>query len=390
MTKYLLLVLLTTLSSISIIKAQPIRGLYVDGFNQILGNPEKEDSLLNYAQQNGFNYLTLYNLWPIHVTYDLTNVSTSVVLANFIENAKQNYGVIQVGATGENFFFFNNVIKPYNTQHTNPLQKFDVYNVEFEFWNEETITPGNYYCTTYLDPEGYTCDNAGAFSFFEKLIHQVDSLTNIEGIISETYVGWFTQDQAITIGNTVDRILLHDYISNYSWIYSYIDSRLEYIAARNEVTDVIPIFSAEPNFMGPWLSTNDVITPYNDIQTFLLNETDSWKQYINILGYQWFAYSFMPYTVSSGASITELDLNNNTNVFPNPFSFETTLKTDYAFEKASLHIYNQFGQEVMYINNISGNNIIINRGNLSEGFYLIKVKEGNKITATAKILISDN
>ncbi len=390
MQKHLLFLLLSAFTSIPIIKAQSIKGLYIDGFSQILGNPEKEDSLLNYAQQNGFNYLTLYDLWPVHVTYDLTNVSTSVVLASFIENAKENYGIIQVGAAGENFFFFNNVIKPYNIQHTNPLQKFDVYNVEFEFWNEETITPGNYYCTTYLNPEGYTCDNAGAFSYFEKLIRQVDSLTNIEGIINETYVGWFTQDQAITIGNTVDRILLHDYISNYSWIYSYIDSRLEYIAARNEVTDVIPIFSAEPNFMGPWLSTNDVTTPYNDIQTFLQNETDSWKQYINILGYQWFAYSFMPYNVSSSASISEFDDINKTSIFPNPFSFETTLKTNHTFDKASLHICNQFGQEVAQINHITGNTITLKRGNLSAGFYFVNVKEGNKIIATTKILIADN
>src|SRR4051812_39935655 len=317
MKKYYFSILLL-LASFSAVRSQSVKGLYVDGFSGILGNTFKEDSLLTYAQYNGFNYLALYDLWPIHVTYDLTNASSCIVLSDFIQRAKQNFGILQVGAVGENFYFFNNVINVYNQQHSNPLQKFDVYNVEFEFWNTASVTPGNYYCTTYLQPGGYSCDTAGAFSFYKRLTFQVDSLANLSGVTSETYVGWFTQEQAIIIGNTVDRILLHDYISNYSSLYSYIQQRLQYIAARNVVTDVIPLFSAEPSFLGPWLSTHNVFTPYNDLQTYLANETGSWKQYIHLGGYQWFAYSFMPYNViSTGELIIDGD---EFKFFPNPVS----------------------------------------------------------------------
>ncbi len=373
--KQFLLISLFMSVVISMANAQSVKGLYVDNFDEILGNTVKEDSLLNYAEQNGFNYLTLYDLWPIHVTYDLTNAGTCIVLAEFIENAKQNYGILEVGATGENFFFFNNVIQIYNSQHGDPLQRFDVYNVEFEFWNTTTVSPGNYYCTTYLQPEGYSCDVAGAFSFYEKLIRQVDSLANIEGVISETYVGWFDEPQAIIIGNTVDRILLHDYISDYGWLYSYIDTRLEYIAARNVLTDVIPIFSAEPNFMGPWLSSNNVATPYNDLEIFLDNETAAWKQFINMAGYQWFAYSFMPYTLT--ASVEEVDGVEAPEIFPNPCN--GVLKLDVqSQETTSIKIFDPQGRIVLEETALSSD-LEIDVSNLISGNYIVEVRMDGRI-----------
>ncbi|MGZ3865658.1 MAG: hypothetical protein ACXVNR_04300, partial [Bacteroidia bacterium] len=71
--------------------SQNVKGLYVDGFSTILGNAQREDSLLNYAQYNGFNYLALYDLWQVHTAHNLTTANTCTVLANFIQNAKQNY-----------------------------------------------------------------------------------------------------------------------------------------------------------------------------------------------------------------------------------------------------------------------------------------------------------
>ena len=46
--------------------AQETKGLYVDGFYYIIGNPIEEDKLLSYAKDNEFNYLILYNTAKIH------------------------------------------------------------------------------------------------------------------------------------------------------------------------------------------------------------------------------------------------------------------------------------------------------------------------------------
>ena len=37
------------------------RGIYIDSFDDILGNTVKEDSLLQYAVDSSFNYLALYD-----------------------------------------------------------------------------------------------------------------------------------------------------------------------------------------------------------------------------------------------------------------------------------------------------------------------------------------
>lgn len=361
-----------------------IRGMYVDGFNTILGNSQKEDSLLNYAQLNNFNYLALYNLWNVHTSHNLTNLTSSVILANFIQNAKQNYGIAQVGAVGENFFFFNNVINVYNQQHTNALQKFDVYNVEFEFWNTTTVSSGNYYCTTYLQPGGYSCDTAGAFSYYAKLIRQVDSLANLNGVVSELYVGWFNQGQAITMGKNIDRILLHDYINNYSWLYSYVTTRLQYLAARNVVTEVIPIFSAEPSFMGSWITTHPIVQPYNDLVSAFDAATGSWKQYINLNGYQWFAYSFMPPNpISTDVStVTE----ENFRIYPVPANDYLTIVFDENVD-ATIEILNTMGQ-VCFLDKVQNNRKIqLNTTSLSNGIYFCNIITKNK-TTLKKILIN--
>lgn len=76
--------------------AQNVKGLYVDGFNSILGNQSKEDSLLRFAANNGFNYLTLYEVHLVHNANCLTNVNSAQTFANFISKAKTFFGSIKL------------------------------------------------------------------------------------------------------------------------------------------------------------------------------------------------------------------------------------------------------------------------------------------------------
>ncbi|MBL7890295.1 MAG: T9SS type A sorting domain-containing protein [Bacteroidia bacterium] len=384
MKKLSFIIILFSIATRSFSQTATIRGMYVDGFSTILGNVQQEDSLLNYAQDNSFNYLALYDLWPVHVAHNLTNTSSSAILANFIQKAKQQYNILQLGAVGENYFFFNNVINVYNQQHSNPLQKFDVYNVEFEFWNTTTVSSGNYYCTTYLQPGAYSCDTSGAFAYYKTLIRQVDSLANANGVMSELYVGWFNQGQAIAIGNSIDRILLHDYISNYSGIYSYVRTRLQYLAARNILTQVIPIFSAEPSFMGPWLNSNPIQQAYNDVATGLSNETGSWKQYIDLKGYQWFAYSFMPPSpVLTGIDDTQAE---NITVYPNPSTGNISIQLKESNDHKVI-LYNMFGQKMHESEYKQTEMIHIDIHHLSAGTYLCRIQTGDQLI-TKRILIT--
>lgn len=272
--------------------AQPaLRGIYVNGFSSILGNTVKEDSLLHYAQDSSFNYLALYDL----SSFNLNNSTTANLLASFMNRAKTNFGIQYFGACGETFNFFQNKIIPYNNGRTNANEKFDVLNVEFEFWTTASVNPGGYYCVNYLQPEGCNCDTAGAFGFYKTLLRKVDSLANNNSMLSETYVGWFNTGQAQQYSGLIDRILVHAYRIDASSVWAYSKPRLGYLASNNVTLQIVPIFSSEPAFMGPWLTNgHGKNEAYDKYLTDYNNDNSAWKQYINLVGYQWFAYGYMP------------------------------------------------------------------------------------------------
>ena len=308
----------------------PIRGLYVDDFHNILGNIAKENAVLTYAQAKGFNYLALYEL---HY-FDFNTDRDRSKLAAFIYKAKHDYGILQVAATGEIASFFNNrILAQYQASRTNPLEKFDVLNLEFEYWSPVFTDAGGYYCTTYLQPNGLTCDRTGAFTFYMQQLTALRQLCNTNNLICETEFGWFTQAEANQIVPLSDRILVHAYVPT-SWVnsdpatfYNYTKDRLSYIGnAAASPKEVMVIFSSEPDFSGPWLNaTTPARLPqsaFDLYKTYFDAETAIWKTNLSQVGYQWFTYSQMP---ENGAilPLDLLDFNGNTEGSKNVLHWQT-------------------------------------------------------------------
>lgn len=276
-----------------------LRGIYVNQFSQILGNTTKEDSLLHYAQDSSFNYLALYDLHTINF-----NNATSVgKLAAFILKARTNYNIQYIGAVCESYSSFQSKIAPYNNSRSNANEKFDVFNLEFEFWISSSVNSTGYYCLQYLAPNGCSCDTAGAFQYYVDQLHKIDSLAATQNALSETYVGWFNQGQGQQIAQNVDRVLLHAYRTDASSVFGYSKTRLSYLATLSQQVDVVPIFSSEPDFMGPWLNSHSMNEAYSTYQADFNADNSSWKPYIRLLGYQWFAYGFMPKPVAGVPSL---------------------------------------------------------------------------------------
>ena len=169
-----------------------LRGMYIDGFNTILGNTAKEDSLLHYAQDSSFNYLALYSLHQVN----LSNTTTANTMAAFIYKARVTYGITYVGAICETYSGFRDRIGPYNLSRSDDNERFNVFNIEFEFWTQSSVGSGGYYCTQYLQQANCSCDTSGGFQYFISQMHQIDSLAATQSVISETYLGWFNQGQA--------------------------------------------------------------------------------------------------------------------------------------------------------------------------------------------------
>lgn len=294
-----ILLILFSVISLSASAQQPsLRGIYVNGFSSIFGNAVKEDSLLRYAQDSSFNYLAFYDLHSLNY-----GSSTTVnALAAFIRKAKDNYGIQYIGAVGESYNFFVNKIVPYNNSRSNTSEKFNVFNVEFEFWISSSVNSTGYYCLQYLQQAGCSCDTAGAFKYYMDLLGKVDSLATLQGAISESYVGWFNQGQGQQIQRKIDRVLVHAYRIDPTSVFGYSKNRLSYLAANNTPANVVPIFSAEPEFMGTWIQSNPQAAAWNRYLSDFNADNSTWKTNIRLQGYQWFAYSYLPKPVSGSAT----------------------------------------------------------------------------------------
>ncbi|NUM31296.1 MAG: T9SS type A sorting domain-containing protein [Bacteroidetes bacterium] len=88
-------------------------------------------------------------------------------------------------------------------------------------------------------------------------------------------------------------------------------------------------------------------------------------------------------------NVFETDNKKIVSVFPNPFSFSTTLKTTLLFKNASLTVYNSLGQAVKQMDKLTGRTIILHRDNLSTGLYFVTLTQENQVIATNKIIITD-
>ncbi len=87
--------------------------------------------------------------------------------------------------------------------------------------------------------------------------------------------------------------------------------------------------------------------------------------------------------------LNEQSLDSQTGIFPNPFSFSSTLFANKIFNDATLTMYNSTGEEVKQLKNISGKTVTLYRDNLPCGLYFIRLTEDNKTLLTKKLVVTD-
>ena len=98
--------------------------------------------------------------------------------------------------------------------------------------------------------------------------------------------------------------------------------------------------------------------------------------------------SSLEIAISTG--ITELNYNYIHNVYPNPFSLQTTFVIDSRLINRTvlnLRLYNTLGQEVISTKNISTSKVIIRRGNLQNGLYFYRLTGEDGTLGVGKIVI---
>ncbi len=76
-------------------------------------------------------------------------------------------------------------------------------------------------------------------------------------------------------------------------------------------------------------------------------------------------------------------------IYPNPVNSSATVEFNSTVINAHLDIYNQYGQKIKTINNISGNKIKIDRDNLPSGIYFIYQIQDQKVITFDKLVITN-
>lgn len=88
-------------------------------------------------------------------------------------------------------------------------------------------------------------------------------------------------------------------------------------------------------------------------------------------------------------SINESSQSQSFEIYPNPFSTQTTLQANNLLHNATLTVSNCFGQTVKQIKNIFGQSVVLLRGNLPIGLYFIRITQDNKTVLADKFVIAD-
>jgi hypothetical protein len=77
------------------------------------------------------------------------------------------------------------------------------------------------------------------------------------------------------------------------------------------------------------------------------------------------------------------------NIYPNPFSGETSVHSTKNFEGSNLVICNSYGQLIKEMTNISGQTFTLDCEELTKGVYFIKLLRNGVIVATEKLVIAN-
>ena len=98
--------------------------------------------------------MILYELNKINKRISLSDPRSNNILSEFIHKAKQKYQIKKIGVSGESADFFVKIINVYNNSRQKPTEKFDIYNLEYEYWSSKASGIDGYYCVNYLEENG--------------------------------------------------------------------------------------------------------------------------------------------------------------------------------------------------------------------------------------------
>lgn len=258
------------------------RMLYVDGTEALLDAPQAEqDAFWSFVAARRINQLGLYRLHLI-----LGNATRTAALRAFITRAHAA-GVSRVFAIVSSPVGVSYVRTYLADTATPTTARFDGLLTEHEFWNG--TAPANVRWGDYL-----------------RLLSHVRVLADDYGLQVATYLGWFSADEARSLRELVDIVLLHAYVATPGNAYPYLKTRLELLSREwSRPVQVWPIFSAECAFSGRWFSDNRATDALELAETTVLDayraDDRTFRNGLRVAGFAYFARTHLT-TALGGAA----------------------------------------------------------------------------------------
>lgn len=272
-----------------------LKGLYVDGFVDIIDIASMEDELLEYAQQNNFNYLIIYNINKIHRNrFPLDSEMTDDPFAKFIKKAKTKYGIKRISVVGEKAVSFDPVLQ-YNLHHIdNEDELVDGFLLEFEFWNSKKVRYEGEYCENYFKDAGIPCSRSGAFYFYMEQLKILRTVASEFHINLESYVGSVSKEEMQKLIQYLNTIHIDYYRKDTKKIADYKSNRIQAVIDGKSKVEVFPIFSSREKHMQNWLYDHNIDEVFPVFMEMLEEEKRLKPVVQNIKGHIWYRYSSMP------------------------------------------------------------------------------------------------
>lgn len=273
------------------------RSLYIDNFNNILNSYKNQEELFKFTEEHKITELILYDLHKVHKQFDISNSETNQVLADFIREAKTKHGIKKVSASGESGDFFIKAIHPYNLSRKDKIERFDIYNLEYEYWNEPQSKPGGYYCETYLKNGQLKCDRENSFKYYIGTLETMRLLADEldKDIMVEAYIGNFNRKEVKQISAHVDKLLIHNYVAREQRMFPYVKERLKLLEEINSGIKVSILYSTECRYLGKYLQ-NHSFYESEDIFFKQLNYFQKdLDEHLNFTGFTYYNYSHFRY-----------------------------------------------------------------------------------------------
>lgn len=289
-----------------------IQGLYVNDFDTVIGNQAKQNELIQFTQQRGFNTLYLYDLTNI-----ISNPVTKTQLQSFITLAHQS-GLKVGGVGGSEHRLIGGAGTysrlDYNNTTTLPIQKFDLLNLENEFWIYHNPP------TESGQPETFAIYTQWLTNITNMLTGTTPEFDVYVGNIKDDGSGFTPEQVAWDLVAKNKRIMYAMYIPSVdfhapAWGLNYIDEKLKLLAdvaaLQNKNIDIVIIFSGRDIHMKDWFIENSFVSTYHKVLTAYNNWGTTWgeetaqnKNRLKFKGY--FVYTYQDSDSSSVTGVKDL------------------------------------------------------------------------------------